>query len=201
MAVKTACKICKKSFSAPDEYRGKKVDCPVCGKRTVVESAEDRRETERLEDESRKRKAAAYEKLALLERLEERRGRAVGRPYYETFGTGTGGVRHYKPGAPSRFLGLRALSDLLLIGAYLELFLTTVGVGATIFLWFREMLTTPWVVLAVVAWSCVGIAGFLVLKCFAEVALLLADVGDQQSDLVKLLLDVRVNTDPDQDAQ
>ena len=198
MAVKTACTICKKSFSAPDQYRGKKVDCPVCGKRTVVESAADRREAERVVEKDRQRKAADYEKLALLERLEERRGRPVGRPYHETFDAGAGGVRQYKPGAPSRFLGLRALSDLLLIGAYLEVFLVVVGVAITGYLWFEAIVSTPWAVLALVVWTGAGVAAFLLLKSFAELALLLADVGDQQTDLVKLLLDIRSNTDPDE---
>ena len=42
---------------------------------------------------------------------------------------------------------------------------------------------------------------FLLLKYLAELALLMASLGDQQNDVVRLLLDLRDNTDVDSSEQ
>ena len=39
---------------------------------------------------------------------------------------------------------------------------------------------------------------YLLLKYLGELAFLMADIGDQQNDLVQLLLDIRDNTDPEE---
>jgi hypothetical protein len=41
-----------------------------------------------------------------------------------------------------------------------------------------------------------GLVLYLALKYLGELAFLLADVGDQQNDVVQLLLDIRDNTEP-----
>ena len=46
-----------------------------------------------------------------------------------------------------------------------------------------------------IAWLVIGIALYLLLKYLGELSFLLADVGDQQNDIVQLLLDIRDNTD------
>lgn len=195
MAVKTACPICRTTFSAPDEYHGRKVDCPRCGKRTVVRTREDLAEDARVAEEANKRRADGHAKIALIERMTRRRKHA-GKPYYEAFQTGTGGVRHYHPGAPSRFLSLRALSDLLIFAAYFEVLLVALGGGMTTYLWWiRWIPNAALLLVCIAAWLIVGTAAYLLLKCLGELAFLSADVADQQNDLVQLLQDIRDNTD------
>jgi DNA-directed RNA polymerase subunit RPC12/RpoP len=196
MALRTVCPLCKKGFSAPEEYHGRKIECPRCGGRVVVQTDEDRKaEAEKAELE-RKRQARDREKIALMERQVSRRLRKGGRPYYEEFQTGVGGVRHYNPAAPSRFLRVRALSDLLVLGAYVEILLVAAGLGVTVYLWVSGTIpSAPLLILCAIGWLAAGTAGYLLLKYLGEIAFLLADVGDQQNDLVRLLLDIRENTD------
>ena len=137
------------------------------------------------------------EKLALIERVESRRGRKR-RPYYEEYQTGVEGVRHFNPRAPSRFLRVRAISDFMVLGAYVEILLVAVGIGLMIHLKLTGAIPSLSLFFAlVVAWLVPGIALFLFFKYLGELAFLLAEVGDQQNDVVQLLLDVRENTDPE----
>jgi DNA-directed RNA polymerase subunit RPC12/RpoP len=121
MAVKNICPKCKKSFSAPDDSLGKKVECPGCGHRSILRTAEELKELEEVQTARQRKIEEDRERLALIEKMEARnRG---GRPYYEEYGVGTESVLHYNPNAPSRFLRVRALSEVLILGAYLVLFL------------------------------------------------------------------------------
>jgi hypothetical protein len=198
LAVKTACPCCRKPFSAPEDYVGKKVECPRCGHRSILRTPEEARDLAEREAEAKRQLEDDRQRLALIERQEERkrkRGGAV--PYYERFQTGLHAVRHYSPNAPSRFMRLRALSDFLILGAYLALLLALVGAGLTIYLHTLQVIGSVAVLLVyLVGWGLVGTTLFLLLKSLGEVAFLLADVGDDQRDVVELLLDVRENTDP-----
>lgn len=195
LALKTFCVFCKKSFSAPEEYRGKKVDCPACGRRFILQTEEDMHAVEEAELAARKKGEEDREKLALIERVESRRGRKR-RPYYEEYQTGVEGVRHFNPRAASRFLRVRAISDFMVLGAYVEILLVAVGIGLMIHLKLTGGIASLSVFFAlVVAWLVPGIALFLIFKYLGELAFLLAEVGDQQNDVVQLLLDVRENTD------
>jgi DNA-directed RNA polymerase subunit RPC12/RpoP len=201
MAVKTSCPYCKKSFSAPDEYRGRKIECPRCGRRSVLRTAEDLQTEAEQAAVEQKKQDADRERLALVERLTERRARRSGRPLYEEFQTGTGSVRHYNPGAPSRFLRFRALSDLLVLAAYVELLLVAAGVGLTVYLWLAGQIPSAALLfVCLVGWLILGTGAYLVFKYLGEMAFLLADVGDQQNDLVQLLIDLRENTDREAEA-
>ena len=51
--------------------------------------------------------------------------------------------------------------------------------------------------MVLIGWILVGGILFLLLKYLAELALLMASLGDQQNDVVRLLLDLRDNTDED----
>lgn len=194
MAVKTACPFCAKRFSAPDEYAGKRVECPRCGRKVLVRSRDEiRREAEAEE----KQRASDRERLALIERQDRRRRERAAKPYYEEYLSGTGGVRHYNPNAPSRSLRLRVLSDLLVLAAYVGAFLTLLGMIVTVVLWLDGTLPgATLLVLCLVGWAIVGLGLFCALKAAAEVAFLLCDVGDHQHDVVQLLRDLRDNTDP-----
>ena len=193
MAVKTACPFCAKAFSAPDEYAGRKVECPRCGRRVLVRS---RDEIRREAEEEEKQRASDRERLALIERQERRRKERATRPYYEEYLSGTGGVRHYNPNAPSRSLRLRVLSDLLVLAAYVEAGLSILGMAATFLLWLNGTIPGAMLlVLGLVGWAIVGSALFFALKTTGEVVFLLCDLGDQQNDLVQLLRDLRDNTD------
>jgi len=194
LAVRTKCPCCGKPFSAPDEYRGKKVDCPKCGHRFVLKTPEELDAEKNAAEEDRRKQAEDRQRLALIESRELRdRG---GVPYYERYQTGDRPVRNYDPKAPSRFSRMRALSDLLLAGAYIGLLLAAVGAGLTIYLRVGGMLdSTVLLLLCLVGWAIVGLGLFLGLKVLAELAFLLAFLADQQSDAVQLLLDIQENTD------
>lgn len=196
MALKATCPHCKKAFTAPEEYRGRKVDCPGCGKRIAVRSGEDVQAAAQEEQEAERRKEADRDRIALIERVESRGQKGRGRPYYEEFQTGQEGVRHFNPRAPSRFSRFRALSDFLVLGAYLEILLVSVGIGLVIYLRISGLVTSlPVLFLLVISWLVVGTGLFLFLKYLGELAFLLADIADQQNDVVQLLHDLRDNTD------
>ncbi len=197
MALRTTCPYCKKNFSAPDDYRGKKVECPRCGRRSVLRTRADLdQEAEHTAEEDRLLEVDR-EKIALIESVQARSARKPGRPYYEEYQTGSQAVRNFDPRAPSRFTRIRALSDLLLVGAYVELLLIAAGIGLTFYLWQRGIIPTGSIlVLCLIGWIIVGAALYLLFKCLGELASLFVDLADQQTDTVRLLLDIRENTDP-----
>jgi uncharacterized Zn finger protein (UPF0148 family) len=196
MSIKASCEHCKKTFSAPEEYRGRKVECPVCKRRFLLRSEDDRAAEAKGVEASRRQREEDEEKIELLERIEASKGRRGARPYYEEFQTGVEGVRHFNPRAPSRFLRLRAFSDFLVLAAYLEALLSLLGVGLLVYLRVSgQIASLPLLFLTITAALMVGGGVFLFFKYLGELAFVLADVGDQQNDLVQLLLDVRDNTD------
>ncbi|MGQ9591656.1 MAG: hypothetical protein ACUVYA_15340 [Planctomycetota bacterium] len=198
MALKATCPHCKKSFSAPEEYRGRKVACPGCGRRIPVQTEEEIQAKLLEEKEAERKKEADREKIALIERLESREKRRAGKPYYEEFQTGREAVRHYNPRGSARYARFRILSDFLVLGAYFELLLVCVGIGLGIYLRLSGFVTNGAVLLIVlVAWLVLGTVLFLLLKYLGELAFLLADVAEQQADVVGLLQDIRENTKPE----
>ena len=195
MAVKNVCPKCKKNFSAPEGYLGKKVECPRCGHRSILRTPEEIKDLEEVQSARQRKIEEDQERLALIEKMEARsRG---SRPYYEEYGVGVDPVRHYNPNAPSRFLRVRALSELLVLGAYLAVFLVLMGIGLTVYLKIADVITSiPILLVCLVGWAVAGVVLYLSLKYLGELAFLLADLGDQQNDLVQLLLDIRENTEP-----
>ena len=197
MALKTSCPCCGKLFSAPEEYAGKKTNCPKCDHRFVLKTEEqalqeaaelEAKKLQQLEDQRR---------IDLIERQEKKNlDRQAAMPYYERFQTGTQPVRNYDPRSGPGFLSLRYLADLLLIGAYAALLLSLTGVGLSVYLQVTgEIGSIVILSLILIGWVLVGGVLFLLLKYLAELALLLASLGDQQNDVVRLLLDLRVNTE------
>lgn len=196
LALRATCTHCKKVFSAPDEYRGKKVECPACGRRVLVQTEEELHAAEEREESLRRKREEDRDRIALIERMDSRAGRRSGRPYYEEFQTGLESVRHFNPRAPSRFARFRTLSDFLVLGAYVELLLVGLGIGLMVYLKLDgEIGSLSLLFVLVLVWLVVGGALFLTFKYLGELAYLLAEVGDQQHDIVQLLLDVRENTD------
>ncbi len=195
MAIKNTCPKCRKSFSAPENYLGKKVECPACGHRSILRSQEEIRELEEVQTARQRKIEEDQHRIALIEKMESR-GRE-GRPYYEEYGIGIEPVRHYNPNAPSRFLKVRALSELFIVGAYLSAFLVLMGIGLTVYLKAIDVIpSVPILLLCLVGWTVAGTVLYLGFKYLGELAFLLADLGDQQNDVVQLLLDVRENTEP-----
>jgi hypothetical protein len=197
MAVRTACPHCSKKFTAPDDYLGRRVECPRCGRRSVLRSLADLdREAEAAAEEERQREAAR-EKIAFIEGVQARATKKPGRPYYEEYQTGRQAVRHFDPRAPSRFARIRTLSDLLIVGAYVELMLVAFAIVVTLYLWMRGILSSGSIlVMCIIGWMLAGVALYLIFKCLGELVSLFADLADQQADTVRLLLDIRENTDP-----
>ncbi len=195
MAIKNICPRCKKAFSAPDESLGKKVECPGCGHRSILRTAEEIRELEDVQAARQRKIEEDRERLALIEKMDARSRGA--KPYYEEYGITADSVRHFNPNAPSRFLRVRALSELLILGAYLVVFLVLMGMGLTVYLKISGAIASVAALLACLAgWAIAGVVLYLSLKYLGELAFLLADVGDQQNDVVQLLLDIRDNTEP-----
>ena len=200
MAVRTACPYCRKTFSAPDEYRGRKVDCPRCGRRNVLRTPEDLDRAAEDAAHEEKLLEADREKIALIESVQAGTGKRRGRPYYEEYQTGNQAVRHFDPRAPSRFVRLRTLSDFIVVGAYVELLLALVGIGLTFYLWLRGIIPAgSLLILCVIAWIMVGAALYLLFKGLGELVALFIDLADQQADTVRLLLDIRENTDEEEE--
>lgn len=194
MAVKNVCPNCKKTFSAPESYLGKKVECPTCGHKSVLRSPEELEELESMQAVRQRQFEDDERRIELIERMDVRRESA--RPYYESYGTGQKAVRHFNPNAPSRFLRFRALSELLLVFAYVELLLVFVGIGVTVFLKITGVVTSiPVLLLCLVGWCVLGSVLYLGLKFAGEFAFVLSDVGDLQKDLVQILLDISENTE------
>ncbi len=197
MALKTSCPCCGKLFSAPEEYAGKKTNCPKCDHRFVLKTEEQALQ-EAAELEAKKlQQLEDRRRIDLIERQEKKNlDRQAAMPYYERFQTGTQPVRNYDPRSGPGFLSLRYLADLLLIGAYAALLLSLTGVGLTVYLQVTgEIGSIVILSLILIGWVLVGGILFLLLKYLAELALLLASLGDQQNDVVRLLLDLRVNTE------
>tara|TARA_B100000809_G_scaffold264044_1_gene318814 strand:- start:1059 stop:1673 length:615 start_codon:yes stop_codon:yes gene_type:complete len=197
LALKTSCPCCGKLFSAPEEYAGKKTNCPKCDHRFVLKTEEQALQ-EAAELEAKKlQQLEDRRRIDLIERQEKKNlDRQAAMPYYERFQTGTQPVRNYDPRSGPGFLSLRYLADLLLIGAYAALLLSLTGVGLTVYLQVTgEIGSIVILSLILIGWVLVGGILFLLLKYLAELALLLASLGDQQNDVVRLLLDLRVNTE------
>lgn len=177
MAVRNVCPRCRKVLHAPEDYRGTKVECPRCGYRSILRSEEE------VEEEARAQ-MRDVDRLAFIERLEAR----------ENLPSSGGGrrVQRYQPGRPSRFIKLRALSEFMILGGYIVALLCLGGAGLTVYLGVSGAIH-GYVLLGVVevAWGIVGIVGFTTMKFLGELALLLAEMGDQQADLVDLLVDLR----------
>jgi DNA-directed RNA polymerase subunit RPC12/RpoP len=194
MAIKNTCPSCKKGFTAPEDYLGKKVDCPRCGNKVLLSSPEEIQRSLDAAKEIQRQREDDQERLALIERMEVRRRRP--RSYHESFDVSAGAVRHFNPAAPSRFLRMRTVSEALALLAYLEVLLAVLGMGLTVFLKLEDVISSiPLMLIALIAWAVVGSALFVGLKFLSELAFLLSDVGDQQHDVVQLLLDLRENTE------
>jgi hypothetical protein len=143
-----------------------------------------------------RKRADDRERLALLEKLESRPERRTRRPYFEEYQTGAEAVRHFNPRAPSRYLRFRSFSDILVLGAYVELLLCALGMGLLVYLRIDGVIQSASVLLVLLTvWLILALGLYLALKYLGELAFLLSDLGDQQNDLVQLLLDLRDNTD------
>lgn len=191
MAVRTTCSNCKKSFSAQDEYLGKKVKCPTCGVRVHLISADEAAARQQWEDEQKRR-------IELIERMSQTPAPAGGngKSYTVEYGTGVEPVRNFNPGAMTRFRKLRALSRFLLLTAYLLFGVVLVGAGLTVLL-FRQGWIPSWelLVLAEIGWGLLLLFNFCLFKFLGEMAWLLADLGDHQIDVRNLLMDIREDSD------
>ena len=138
----------------------------------------------------------------MSQKIESRGQKKPGRPYYEEFQTGVEGVRNFNPRATSRFLRFRTFSDFLVLGAYVEMLLVALGIGLMIYLRISGLISSVSVLFALlVTWLILGVGLFLFFKYLGELAFLLTEVGDQQNDIVQLLLDLRANTDLKDDTE
>lgn len=192
MAIKTHCDNCDREFSAQDDYVGKKIRCPGCGSKVDVLAEEDRRERElrqREEDDWRREQQGRIE---LIESMEKRKADSFAR----NLGTGVDRVRNFNPGAVSRFRKLRALSNFMILSAYLVGGLSIAGGGIAFFLYRDGAITSlPVFVLAAVGAILLAVFLFGLFKFLGELAWLMADLGDHQLDVRNVLLDLRDDFD------
>ena len=130
------------------------------------------------------------EKIALIEERERERERRLS--FTPQVGSTASGARNFDPGSPSRFRKLRALSRFLLLASYLLLGLVIAGVGITIWQWrVGEIEGVDRLAVTLVIWLVAGGFIYTLFKFLGELAWLLADLGDHQSDVRNLLLDLR----------
>ncbi len=195
MALKASCPFCKRNFSAPEEYRGKRVDCPSCARKVLVQTQDEVQAEEAQQEALQRKREEDRDKIALIERMDSRARHRAGRPSFEEFQTGSHGIRNFNQRVSSKFQRFRALSDFLVLGAYLELLLVGVGLGLLIYLKISGVIHDVALFFSVVLiWLIAGAGLYLFFKFLGELACLLADVGDQHNDMVQLLLDIRENT-------
>ena len=197
MAIWTKCPDCKKSFSAQDDYLGKKVKCPGCGTKVEVLDQEGQKAAARERREEAEWRQEQEQRIALLERLApaaesgSQRGDYARESLANELGVRPDRVRNFNPGAVSRFRKLRALSRFMLLGAYLFLPITLVGAALTFYLLRESEVAGGWIALATLGWFLVMSGLFFVFKFLGEMSWLLADLGDHQLDARNLLIDLR----------
>ena len=200
MAVRTKCSNCKKSFSAQDEYLGKKLKCPNCGTRVEIMKPEEVEAKAAWKQEQ-------DERIALIEKMSNggtgnvrpgngRAGSARVESYAAEYGTGLDRVRNFNPGALSRFRKLRALSRFLILAAYLLVGMVLLGAGLAIFLYQDGRIESGLTLLLILAGGGIFLLfTFSLFKFLGEMSWLLADLGDHQLDCRNLLIDIREEAD------
>jgi len=142
-------------------------------------------------------KSEQAERIALIEEREREEARRFSAD--ERSAGSFQGVRNFNPGTSSRFGKLRVLSRFLILATYLMLGLTIAGTGVTVWMWQGGLFSAPaWFALALIGWCLLGGFLFSLFKFLAELAWLLADLGDHQLDARNLLIDMR---DDDQRSQ
>ncbi|MFN0060612.1 MAG: hypothetical protein ACKVX7_19330 [Planctomycetota bacterium] len=199
MAVRALCDKCHKSFSAQDEYLGRRIKCPSCGAKVKVLSPDELR-AER--HRRRAQKAWQEEQEQRIELIEMRDRQRRGDGALTALGTGPDPVRNYNPGAISRFRRLRVLSSFLLFSAYFLVGLGIAGAGISLHL-FRDgtIASLSVLVLVELGWLLGMLLMFALLKFSGEISWLLADLGDHQIDVRNLLLDIREDFDREAERQ
>lgn len=194
MAVRTTCHNCKQSFSAQDEYLGKKLKCPSCGTRVSIMEPEEIEAKQAWKSEQ-------DERIALIEKMTQGSSAGAGsRPRIESYaaeyGTGLDRVRNFNPGALSRFRKLRALSRFLILAAYLLVGGVLLGAGLAIFLYHDGVITSGLTLTLILTGGMVFLLfAFSLFKFLGEMSWLLADLGDHQLDVRNLLIDLREDAD------
>ncbi|MEM7165709.1 MAG: hypothetical protein AAF581_09610 [Planctomycetota bacterium] len=190
MAVRTTCSNCKQSFSAQDEYIGKKLKCPSCGTRVAIMKPEEVQAKKAWQDEQDQR-------IALIEKMSNGGGAAPKTDSYAAeFGTGVDRVRNFNPGALSRFRKLRALSRFLILMAYLLVGGVLLGAGLAIFLYHDGIIASPLTLTLILGGGALFLLfAFSLFKFLGEMSWLLADLGDHQLDVRNLLIDIREEAD------
>jgi DNA-directed RNA polymerase subunit RPC12/RpoP len=181
VAIHVVCPDCGKRISAPEDYTGKKIECPRCRRRIVlapVTSAEGTPGELGSPDEEADRR-----RLDLIARAEERAALASRR-----HGPEPKIVRR-----SARYLRLRSLSEFLLLASYLVAFLVMIAMGLTLYLGVTRVLDSPILVgILLIASFVIGVTLFLVLKTTGELTFLLADIADRQHDIADQLLADRI---------
>ena len=179
MAVHAVCEFCEHKLSVPDRLKGKKVNCPNCGKRTrvitsldlTVEEARRREETRPRQKEVEKEKKPPAKQQVPSAQVQAR------------------------PAAPedsvTRYPDLRTLRGVFTFFAYL-IGVLAVAVGIILFLRAPE---SQHGLLLLLGLFVGGIVSFCVLKLLAGSARLGADLGDMEARMLELLLEIRDKLD------
>ncbi len=203
MAVQLYCPECNKPFSISASLLGEEMKCPNCGHCFPSQSREDlfEQEARLIEEEGLQQKEPEPEKEPVIEQSGRidlgppepaSSSRISEEPQSQTVNEAPASSTHFNPDAPSRYLRLRALSELFLVFAYLQLLLMAMGGALTIYLKLTGYIDSLAVLLmGLVGWSVMGGLFYLALKLAGELTHLFADIGDQQRDQVSLLLDIR----------
>ena len=178
MAVHAICEFCGHKLSVPDKLKGKKLNCPNCKKKTRVLtpldlSVEEARKKKKKEEATRKHVKEQEESIS-------QSGDSAQRDDNKAAST----VRL------TRYPALRTLRLVFVFFAYLTAILGVV-LGILLF-----MKTGSREGLVLLLGLFVGsVVSFCLFKILAEFARLGADMGDMESRMVEILLDLRDKLD------
>ncbi len=173
MAIHAVCKFCGHKMNVPDKFRGKKVSCTGCGRKTRVLTA--------LELSVEK---ASEEKES---RSSREKPREPEKPTQPQQAPAPKVVTPPSTGAATRYPALRTLRAVFTFFAYLVGVLG-VAVGILLFLWSQGPQEG---LLLLLGFFVGGAVAFCLFKLLAEAARLGADLGDMESRMLELLLDMR----------
>jgi hypothetical protein len=178
MAVHAVCEFCRHKFSVPDNLKGKKIGCPSCGKKTRVLTALD------LSVEEGRRKHETSQLLKKKQESEQAPSQPESTPVVKQETVSP-------PGPATRYPALLTLKSVFTFFAYLVALLA-IAVGLMLFLQVEDP-QYSWLLL--LGFFIGAVLSFCLFRLLAESARLGADLGDMESRMLELLLDIRDKLD------
>lgn len=178
MAVHAICEFCGHKLSVPDKLKGKKLSCPSCKKKTRVLTPLD----------------LSVEEARMKKKQEKTTGKHAKEPEEGKSQAGDSVEQADKKIAASvRLTKYPALRTLRLVFVFFAYLVAILGVALGIVLYMRTGSREGLVLLLSLFVG--SVISFCLFKILAEFARLGADMGDMESRMVEILLDLRDKLD------